>query len=171
VLAVNLSGRSIDDPRLASHIDHELDTSGIDPTSLVFELTETAAISNIQAAQRLSQRLHHRGCRLSLDDFGAGCASFSYLKNLPFDYIKIDGDFIRGLTEHPIDQLVVSAIVSIAKGMGKQTIAEFVTDQKTSALLHSQGVDYAQGYHISRPQPVESVLAGLDHRQNPGLVL
>jgi diguanylate cyclase (GGDEF)-like protein/PAS domain S-box-containing protein len=162
VLAVNLSGRSIDDPRLASHIDRELDTSGIDPSCLVFELTETAAISNIQAAQRLSRRLHHRGCRLSLDDFGAGCASFSYLKNLPFDYIKIDGDFIRGLTQHPIDQLVVSAIVTIAKGMGKQTIAEFVTDQKTSDLLRAQGVDHAQGYHISRPQPVEDVLAALD---------
>jgi diguanylate cyclase (GGDEF)-like protein len=161
VLAVNLSGRSIDDPRLISHIERELDSSGIDPTSLVFELTETAAISNIQAAQRLGQRLHHRGCRLSLDDFGAGCTSFSYLKSLPFDYIKIDGDFIRGLTEHPIDQLVVNAIVTIAKGMGKQTIAEFVTDQKTSDLLRAQGVDYAQGYHISRPQPVEDVLAAL----------
>jgi EAL domain-containing protein (putative c-di-GMP-specific phosphodiesterase class I) len=119
-----------------------------------FELTETAAISNVQAAQRLSQRLHHRGCRLSLDDFGAGCASFAYLKNLPFD-------FIRRLTQHPIDQLVVSAIVAIAKGMGKQTIAEFVADQATSDLLHTQGVDYAQGYHISRPQPVEDIFAAL----------
>jgi diguanylate cyclase (GGDEF)-like protein/PAS domain S-box-containing protein len=171
VLAVNLSGRSIDDPRLASHIERELDASGIDPSSLVFELTETAAISNVQAAQRLSQRLHHRGCRLSLDDFGAGCASFSYLKNLQFDYIKIDGDFIRGLTEHPIDQLVVSAIVAIAKGMGKQTIAEFVTDQKTSDLLRSQGVDHAQGYHISRPLPVEDVLAALELTSEGGPAL
>ena len=161
VLAVNLSGRSIGDPRLASHIDRELDESGIDPSCLVFELTETAAISNIQAAQRLSRRLHHRGCRLSLDDFGAGCASFSYLKSLPFDYIKIDGDFIRGLTQHPIDQLVVSAIVTIAKGMGKQTIAEFVTDQETSDMLQAQGVDYAQGFHTGRPRPVEDVLGPL----------
>ena len=107
-------------------------------------------------------RIAELGCRIALDDFGTGFASFYYLKHLPFDYIKIDGDFIRGLTQHPIDQLVVSAIVAIAKGMGKQTIAEFVTDQKTSDLLRTQGVEYAKGYHISRPQPVEDVLATLD---------
>jgi EAL domain-containing protein (putative c-di-GMP-specific phosphodiesterase class I) len=158
-LAVNLSGRSIGDPGLAAHIDRELDESGIDPSSLIFELTETAAISNIETARRFSLHLNQRGCGLALDDFGAGCASFHYLKSLPFDYIKIDGGFIRGLTEQPIDRLVVSAIVTIAKGMGKQTIAEFVGDQATSDLLKEHGVDYAQGFHIGRPQSVADTFA------------
>jgi diguanylate cyclase (GGDEF)-like protein/PAS domain S-box-containing protein len=158
-LAVNLSGHSIGHPELSSHIDRELDTSGIDPSSLVFELTETAAVGNLQAAQALSERLHQRGCRFALDDFGAGFASFYYLKNLPFDYIKIDGDFIRGLTNSPTDQLIVSAIVSIAKGMDKKTIAEFVADEATRDVLTLHGVDYAQGYYIAQPRPVREVLA------------
>jgi diguanylate cyclase (GGDEF)-like protein/PAS domain S-box-containing protein len=159
-LAVNLSGRSMVDPALSAHIDHELDASGIDPSSLTFEITETAAIGSFKAAQALSARLHQRGCRLALDDFGAGFASFYYLKNLPFDYIKIDGDFIRGLGNHPTDQLIVNAIVTIARGMGIKTIAEFVADQQTSDLLANAGVDYTQGYHIARPRPIEHVLAG-----------
>jgi diguanylate cyclase (GGDEF)-like protein/PAS domain S-box-containing protein len=158
VLAINLSGRSIGDPGLRAHIDRELDESEIDPSCLVFELTETAAISNLEAARSFSLHLNRRGCRLALDDFGAGCASFHYLKSLPFDYIKIDGGFIRGLTQQPIDRLVVSAIVTIAKGMGKRTVAEFVGDQKTSDLLRAEGVDYAQGFHHGRPLPVEEVM-------------
>ena len=159
VLAVNLSGRSIGDPTLAAHIDRELDESGIDPSCLVFELTETAAVSNLESAQQFGRRIHQRGCGLALDDFGSGCASFHYLKSLPFDYIKIDGGFIRDLPHQPIDRLVVRAIVTIAKGMGKQTIAEFVTDQGTCDLLTEEGVDHAQGFHIGRPQPADAVFA------------
>ncbi len=158
-LSVNLSGRSIGDPALSAHIDRTLDESGIDPSRLVFELTETAAIGNFQAALTLTSRLHERGCQFALDDFGAGFASFYYLKNLPFDYIKIDGDFVRGLSDSPTDQLIVGAIVTIARGMGKKTVAEFVADQQTSDLLREEGVDYAQGYHIARPRPVGEVLA------------
>jgi diguanylate cyclase (GGDEF)-like protein/PAS domain S-box-containing protein len=159
VLSVNLSGRSIGDPAVDAHIDRELRDSGIDPSCLVFELTETAAIGNIEAAIAFSQRLQSRGCRFALDDFGAGFASFYYLKRLPFDFLKIDGDFVRGLPGHAIDQLVISAIVTIARGMGKQTIAEFVTGQETGDLLKATGVDHVQGYHIGRPAPVEEVLA------------
>ena len=159
VLAVNLSGRSIGDPGLTAHIDRELDVSGIDPSSLVFELTETAAVRNLEAAQQFGRRIHQRGCGLALDDFGSGCASFHYLKSLPFDYIKIDGGFIRDLPRQPIDRLVVRAIVTIAKGMGKQTIAEFVTDQSTCDLLAEEGVDHAQGFHVGRPQPAADVFA------------
>jgi diguanylate cyclase (GGDEF)-like protein/PAS domain S-box-containing protein len=159
VLAANVSGRSVSQPALTSHLDRELDVSGIDPSSLVFELTETAAISNLEAAQGFSRHLHHRGCRFALDDFGAGFASFYYLKNLAFDVLKIDGDFVRGLRQNPIDQLVIGAIVTIARGMGKQTVAEFVADEQTSDLLLASGVDYAQGFHIARPRPVEEVLA------------
>ena len=97
-------------------------------------------------------------CRLALDDFGAGFGSFFYLKSFPFDYLKIDGDFIRGLATSPMNQLVVTAIVGIAKGMGKKTMAEFVADEATVCLLSRLGVDYAQGYHIARPQPVAKEL-------------
>jgi diguanylate cyclase (GGDEF)-like protein/PAS domain S-box-containing protein len=159
VLCVNLSGRSISDPALDAHIDRALQDSGIDPSCLIFELTETAAIGHIEAAVAFSQRLRLRGCQFALDDFGAGLASFYYLKKLPFDFIKIDGDFVRGLPRSPVDQLVVSAIVTIARGMGKQTIAEFVTDQETSDLLLASGVDYAQGFHIAPPASVNDVLA------------
>jgi EAL domain-containing protein (putative c-di-GMP-specific phosphodiesterase class I) len=99
-----------------------------------------------------------RGCQFALDDFGAGFGSFYYLKNFPFDYLKIDGDFIRGIATSPIDQLVVEAIVSIARGMGKKTVAEFVADEGTVRLLRKIGVDCAQGYHIGVPRPVAEML-------------
>jgi diguanylate cyclase (GGDEF)-like protein/PAS domain S-box-containing protein len=159
VLFVNLSGLSVADPAVAAHIEAMLEASGIDPSCLVFEVTETAAIANIEAAVAFSEGLRRRGCRFALDDFGAGFASFYYLKRLPFDFLKIDGDFINGLPNSPVDRLVVDAIVTIARGMGKETIAEYVTDAETSALLLAAGVDYAQGFHIGRPGPIEGVLA------------
>ena len=158
VLHVNLSGKSIGDPGVAALIETAIGDAGIDPACLVFELTETAAIANIEEAKAFAQRLYLRGCRLALDDFGAGFNSFYYLKTLPFDYFKIDGAFIRDLLTSPMDQLVVGAIVGIARGMGKKTIAEFVADEDTARLLARSGVDYAQGYHIARPRPVEEVL-------------
>jgi len=153
-LHVNLSGRSIGDRRLAALTEAALTESGIDPGCLVFELTETAAISNFEAARAFADRLHARGCRFALDDFGAGFGSFYYLKSFPFDYLKIDGDFIRELAASPVNQLVVSAIVSIARGLGKDTVAEFVADEATCSRLREIGVDFVQGYHVGRPQPV-----------------
>jgi diguanylate cyclase (GGDEF)-like protein len=158
VLHVNLSGKSIGDPRVAALTESALAEAGIDPSRLVFELTETAAIANIEEAKAFAHRLRARGCRLALDDFGAGFGSFYYLKTLPFDYFKIDGDFIRGVAASPMDQLVVGAIVGIARGMGKQTIAEFVTDDEALRLLEKAGVDYAQGYHVGRPRPLRDLL-------------
>jgi len=158
VLNVNLSGKSIGDPTLATAIECALAETGIDPGRLILELTETAAISNIEDAKAFAIRLHARGCRFALDDFGAGFGSFYYLKNFPFDYLKIDGDFIRDLAMSPMNQLLVSAIVGIARGMGKQTIAEFVADEETIGLLRTIGVDLAQGYHIGVPKPVSEVL-------------
>jgi EAL domain-containing protein (putative c-di-GMP-specific phosphodiesterase class I) len=155
---VNLSGKSIGDRKLAALTEDALTKSGIDPTRLIFELTETAAISNIEEAKAFAVRLHGRGCRFALDDFGAGFGSFYYLKSFPFDYLKIDGDFIRGLATSPMNQLVVSAIVSIARGMGKKTVAEFVADEEVTNLLRTIGVDCAQGYHIGIPRPVSDVL-------------
>ena len=135
-----------------------MEETGIDPARLIFELTETAAIANVEEAKAFAGRLHGRGCQFALDDFGAGFGSFYYLKNFPFDYLKIDGEFIRGLASSPMDQLVVEAIVTIARGMGKKTVAEFVADEETACLLRKIGVDYAQGYHIGRPRPISEVL-------------
>jgi diguanylate cyclase (GGDEF)-like protein/PAS domain S-box-containing protein len=158
VLNVNLSGKSIGDRKLAALTEGMLAESGIDPSRLVFELTETAAISNIEEAKAFAIRMHGRGCRFALDDFGAGFGSFYYLKSFPFDYLKIDGDFIRDLSASPMNQLVVSAIVGIARGMGKKTVAEFVANEETARLLRTIGVDCAQGYHIGMPRPISEVL-------------
>lgn len=157
-LHVNLSGKSIGDPKLAAFIQNALADGGIDPSSLVFELTETAAVANLPHARAFADRMHRCGCRLALDNFGAGLASFYYLKNYPFDYLKIDGEFIRRLSVNPIDQLVVKAIVCIAQGMGKKTIAEFVTDANAISMLRDSGVDFAQGYHVGQPRPVAELL-------------
>lgn len=158
VLHVNVSSKSIADPTVAAVTESALAAAGIDPSRLVFELTETAAMANIEDAKAFAHRLRARGCRLALDDFGAGFGSFYYLKNLPFDYFKIDGDLIRGLAASQMDQLLVGAIVGIARGMGKETIAEFVTDDETVHLLEKAGVDYAQGYHVGRPLPLRELL-------------
>ncbi len=158
VLHVNLSGKSIGDPRVAAQTEKAIADAGIDPASLIFELTETAAIANIEVAKAFAHRLRARGCQLALDDFGAGFGSFYYLKTLPFSFFKIDGDFIRGVAGSPMDRLVVEAIVGIAKGMGKKTIAEFVADGETVCLLEKSGVDYAQGYYVGRPGPLRDIL-------------
>jgi len=110
-------------------------------------------------AKNFVNRLTHLGCRFALDDFGAGFGSFHYVKYLPIDYLKIDGDFVRNVTESTTDQSVVKAIVQLARGLGKRTIAEFVGDDRTVLLLREYGVDYAQGYHVGRPRPVREVLS------------
>jgi diguanylate cyclase (GGDEF)-like protein/PAS domain S-box-containing protein len=158
VLHVNLSAKSIGDPSVAAVIEDAISDAGIDPACLVFELTETTAITNVEDVKSFCRRLRARGCRFALDDFGAGFGSFYHLKSLPFDYLKIDGDFIRGLVASPTDQLVVEAIVGIARGLGKETIAEFVPDGDTTRRLAASGVDYAQGYYVGRPRPLREVL-------------
>lgn len=157
-LHVNLSAKSIGSALLLETLDSALAASKVDPERLVFELTETAAIGNIDLARVFTTELRSRGCRLALDDFGSGFGSFYYLKHLPFDYFKIDGDFVRGFGATKVDQLVIEAIVGIAKGMGKKTVAEFVTDQAMADRLHSSGIDYAQGHYIGVPLPVEQIL-------------
>jgi EAL domain-containing protein (putative c-di-GMP-specific phosphodiesterase class I) len=153
-LSVNLSGASITDASLLELVEDEIRTTGIDPHALIFEVTETAAIVNIEKARRFAERLGELGCAFARDDFGAGFGSFYYLKHLPFDYLKIDGDFIRQLPASKPDQLTVKAIVQIAHGLGKRTVAEFVGDEATLGLLGRFGVDFAQGYHTGRPLAV-----------------
>jgi EAL domain-containing protein (putative c-di-GMP-specific phosphodiesterase class I) len=151
-VAVNLSALSITDRGMLAHIEHELTRHRVDPDRLVVEVTETAAISDMGRAQTFCEGVHTLGSSIALDDFGAGFGSFQYLKHLPFCYLKIDGDFVRTLPSSPKDQLVVQALVSVARGMGKQTIAEYVGDEPTMRLLRDYGVDYAQGFEVGRPR-------------------
>ena len=115
-------------------------------------------------AQAFSDRLSRLGCRFALDDFGSGFASFFYLKHLPVDLVKIDGDFIRGLSTSAVDRQVVIAMIDVAHALGQQTAAEFVGDEATVAILRDLGVDYAQGYHLGAPAPVKQLkLSVLGH--------
>lgn len=155
---VNLSGRSIGDATVAAAAEEALAAAGIDPRCLVFEVTETAAITDVEEARSFAGRLRARGCRFALDDFGAGSASFYSLKNFPFDYLKIDGDFVRDLLTSQIDQLVVRAMVDIAHSLRKKVIAEFVPDDQAADMLRELGVDGAQGYHFGIPEPVANLL-------------
>ncbi|HEX4837081.1 MAG TPA: EAL domain-containing protein [Solirubrobacteraceae bacterium] len=150
-VAVNLSALSITDRGMLAHIERELVRRRVDPERLIVEVTETAAISDMRRAQAFCEGVHRLGSSVALDDFGAGFGSFQYLKHLPFCYLKIDGDFIRTLPTSHKDQLVVQALVGVARGMGKQTIAEYVGDELTMRLLRDYGVDYAQGFEIGRP--------------------
>lgn len=156
---VNLSGPSMTDAGILECIEHELCATAIDPTSLIFEVTETVAISSMAEASLFALRVSKLGCAFALDDFGAGFSSFYYLKHLPFDYLKIDGEFVKNLTQNASDQHIVKAIVQIAAGLGKKTIAEFVGDDATVALLAEYGVNYAQGYRIGKPRPLAELYA------------
>ncbi len=156
-LSVNLSGKAFADEQLVPIIRRELNAAGVDPSRLVLEITETAAIRDLSQAQKFMRALKSLGCQFALDDFGVGFASFSHLKHLPVDYVKIDGSFVRHLTVDEIDQHVVRALVEVAKGLGCATVAEFVTDEETVRLLRTLGVDYGQGFHLGEPAPIDSI--------------
>jgi diguanylate cyclase (GGDEF)-like protein/PAS domain S-box-containing protein len=152
-LSINLSGRVIDDPEMLKQLTHLLNSSGINPNRLVFELTETAALADVNAAIDLMSELQSLGCRFALDDFGVGFSSFYYLRELPLDIVKIDGSFIKNLTTNTKDQVFVKALTEMATALGKDTVAEFVEDEATLKLLTELGVVYAQGYYIGKPSP------------------
>jgi diguanylate cyclase (GGDEF)-like protein/PAS domain S-box-containing protein len=158
-LEVNISGRSVGDPQLLALIEQALEQTAIDPASLILEVTETAAIANMDRARGFATTLQSLGCGFALDDFGAGFGSFYYLKHIPFDYVKVDGEFIRNLPTSNTDQLIVDSIVQMSKGLGKHTIAEFVGDRETVEVLKKHGVDFGQGYYLGRPIPVSEALA------------
>lgn len=152
-IAVNLSALSITDRETLPHIERRLARHRVAPSRLVLEVTETAAISDMAQAKAFCEGAAALGCEVALDDFGVGFGSFYYVKRLPFRYLKIDGDFIRDLANSAQDQLMVKALVLLARGMGMRTIAEFVGDGETLRLLCELGVDYAQGFEVGRPQP------------------
>ena len=153
-LNINISAMSIGRPSLMRRVRAGLSAGGFPPGRLTFEITETAAIGNIAAAARFVEELHVLGCRLALDDFGAGFGSFYYLKHLPFDDIKIDGEFVRNSVNDPRDQSIIRAMVDVARSMGRRTVAEAIEDADTLELMRVHGVDLAQGYHLGRPAPV-----------------
>jgi diguanylate cyclase (GGDEF)-like protein/PAS domain S-box-containing protein len=158
-LEVNISGRSVGDAGLLKVIEEGLKETGVDPASLVLEVTETAAIANIERARGFATTLKTLGCGFALDDFGAGFGSFYYLKHIPFDYVKIDGEFIRDLASSSTDRLILDSIVQMSTALDKRTIAEFVGDEMTVELLRAAHVDYGQGFHLGRPRPVSEALA------------
>ena len=154
-MAINLSGHSIGDEAITT-ATHAAVTRGLKPGTVIFEITETAALGNLAAARAFAATLANDGCAVALDDFGTGFGSFTYLKHIPARYLKIDIDFIRELTTSATDKEVVKAIVGIASSLGKQTIAEGVENPETLVLLREYGVDYAQGFHIAKPQPLDN---------------
>lgn len=157
-IAVNVSGASLSDPRLIEDV-REAIADGLNPGWLDFEITETAAISNMDNARDFAETVTAMGCGLGLDDFGTGFSSFSYLKELPIQHLKIDIEFIRELPRSPTDQRLVQALVQFAKAFGQETVAEGVEDAETLALVRAFDVDYAQGFHIGEPALVEGEVA------------
>ena len=156
--AINLSGQSLADESLVEYIEDKLQEYHIGPESISFEITETTAIGNLELAIGLASRLRLIGCSLSLDDFGTGLSSFSYLKQLPVNYLKIDGSFVRQILEDRISYAIVSSINQIGHVMGLRTIAEFVENEAIKDQLKLIGVDYVQGYAIGEPRPLEPFL-------------
>ena len=155
---VNVSGRSMGDAELLAAIERELARQPVPPGTLVLEVTETAAVADMEQAQHFAGRLSELGCSFALDDFGAGFGSFYYAKHLPFDYLKIDGEFVRNCRSSRVDQVVIDAVVELARGLGKRTVAEFVQDAESARFLRESGVDFGQGYHLGRPRPVAEAL-------------
>jgi diguanylate cyclase (GGDEF)-like protein len=159
-LHVNISGVSLTDISVLEFIERRLDEGDADPGRCTFEITQTARVEDYETAATFTDRLTEFGCQVAIDDYGAGFGPFDYLKRIPFDVIKIDGTFIRDMPRNDADQLTVKAIVQIARGLGKTTIAEFVQDDDTTRLLREYGVDMAQGFHLGRP---------VDEADGPGL--
>ena len=161
-LLVNLSGLSFIDREFLDYSIDILNNSGINPRRIAFEITETAAVDNLDLARDFMQRLRGLGCRFALDDFGSGFSTFAYLKNLPIDYLKIDGTLVRDMAVDTVDKEMVKAINEIGHIVGAKTIAEFVEDETILNLLRQMGVDYAQGFGLQKPRKLDLLVEDLD---------
>ncbi|MGW8247251.1 MAG: EAL domain-containing protein [Acidiferrobacterales bacterium] len=148
---INLSGHFFKDTGTLNLIRELLDNYKLPGSSLCFEIAEQVAVQHLEEASLLVRSLQKYGFEFALDDFGAGFSSLNYVKTLPVDYIKIDGSFISNIRRDPIDQAMVQSFVQIGRTLGKKTIAEFVENQETLLMLKKLGVDYVQGFHVSRP--------------------
>jgi EAL domain-containing protein (putative c-di-GMP-specific phosphodiesterase class I) len=157
-LEVNLAGQSLGDPELTSLIEQQIAVTDLDPARLILEVSENVAVAHLDACEHLAKRLRGLGCGFALDDFGSTFAAFRHLRDLPVNFLKIDGDLIVTVTESRTGQLTIKSLVELAKGLGAETIAEYVSDDQTLEFLREAGVGYAQGYRIGRPRPIEQVL-------------
>jgi len=160
-IAINLSGNSLTDSSLLQYVQQNIVESGVPSNNVCFEITETAAISNLEQARTFITELKELGCQFALDDFGSGLSSFTYLKNLPVDFLKIDGSFVRDMINDPINQAMVAAINEVGHVMGIKTIAECAESKEIIEHLTQLGVDFAQGYAISTPMPIEVIASRL----------
>ena len=156
-LQINLSGRSMGDPRLTAEVETLIERYAVNPEQLTFEITETALIGNLSEARSFADRISDLGCQLALDDFGSGYASFRYLRLFPVDLVKIDGEYVVDLVRNPEDQVLVRALVQVCQAYGIHTVAEYVQDDATLRMLREFGVDFVQGYLIGHPFPVEEL--------------
>ena len=165
-IAINLSGQSVSNTVFLNWITSKIEERKIDPKKICFEVTETAAISNLGEASEFITTLKKSGCRFALDDFGSGLSSFRYLKSLPVDFLKIDGMFVKDIVDDPIDYAMVKSINDIGHVMGMKTIAEFVENAEIRDMLRVIGVDHAQGYGIDKPKPLIQLLEhSLEHEE------
>jgi diguanylate cyclase (GGDEF)-like protein/PAS domain S-box-containing protein len=165
---INLSGASLSDPALFDFIKEALERHQVTPECVCFELTETVAIANLQVAARLMGQLRELGCSLALDDFGSGMSSFSYLKQLPVDVVKIDGSFVRNMLGSSVDYAMVEAVNNIAHQMGMVTLAEYVETPALMAALEAMGVDLLQGYGVGKPESLEAMHAAVQGAPSGG---
>jgi EAL domain-containing protein (putative c-di-GMP-specific phosphodiesterase class I) len=156
---VNLSGASINEERFIDFLQEQFTIHRIPPEAICFEITETLAIANLGKAVNFIEKLKEIGCWFALDDFGSGMSSFAYLKSLPVDFLKIDGNFVKNIVENQIDFAMVEAINRIGHVMGLKTIAEYVENDAVMVKLKELGVDYAQGYYLGRPQPFNLIVS------------
>lgn len=166
-LEVNIAGQSLGDYELTALIEQQIAVTDLDPGRLILEVSENVAAAHLDECERLAKRLRGLGCGFALDDFGSTFASFRHLRDLPVNFLKIDGDLVVTVTESRTGQLTIKSLVELAKGLGAETIAEYVSDDQTLEFLREQGVGYAQGYRIGRPRPIEEVLGGLDGTAGP----
>jgi diguanylate cyclase (GGDEF)-like protein/PAS domain S-box-containing protein len=165
IYSINLSGNSLNDEDLPVYIQRKITEHQVNTGQLCFEVTETAAVFNLEKASHMIKSLKTMGCRFSLDDFGSGLSSFGYLKNLPVDFLKIDGSFVKDMNTDPLNRAIVEAIHQVGHSLSIRTIAEFVENQAIASQLREIGVDFGQGYYFSRPEPLlDDVVAPL-HRE------
>ena len=150
---INLSGQSLDPEIMVPLFSEGIKKYNLDASRFLFEITETCAINDLYSATRLINELSALGCRFALDDFGSGYCSFSHLKRLPVDYIKIDGMFVKDIANDPMDRAIIRSITNIAHTLGKQTVAEFVESAEIIRLLKECGVDHIQGFYVAKPSP------------------
>jgi len=163
VFSINLSGAAFTDPELLDVMRDEFTAQGVEPSRLVLEITETSAIADFERAREFLRTLKEIGCRFSLDDFGSGFSSFYYLKHLPVDFLKIDGSLVKSLSAESPDSHFVRAIIEMCRGLKIQTVAEYVEDMSLLDAVDEQGVDFAQGYEIGRPGPLETYVGSHSH--------